>query len=279
MYNLRSLKIYVDGACPKNVGGPGGWCAWLEHPFDLGLPDEFLESRGYFHTTNNRMELRGCLFAHEWILERDENIMVQHVQIFSDSQYVCSSYTHSLWWSGNDWRNSAGREMLNADLWKELLRIRRKIRGRPRVELIQIPRRSCELAIKVDIGAKSAAQSPQYDDVGFRPGKIGRSRNKTKQAAKLFPAAGDEITILIYKSGALRRGVQIVRFQTYCEERRDFFDKFWALTDETIGNSLRLGHYYRVRMNDEPANPRIMDIVARLEKSDVISLPIGVATE
>jgi ribonuclease HI len=279
MSNLRALKIYVDGACPRNVGGPGGWCAWLEHPFDLGLPDEFLESRGYFHTTNNRMELRGCLFAHEWILERGESINVQHVQIFSDSQYVCRSYASSLWWSRNDWCNLAGREMLNADLWKQLLRIRRKIQGRPRIELIQIPRRNCALAIKVDAGAKTAAQSPQYEDVGFRPGKIGRSRNSVKKAAKLYQAAGGEITISVYRSEALRRGVQIVRFQTYCEERRDFFDKFWALTDETIGNSLHRGNYYRVRMNDEAANPRILEIVARLEKSEVIGQPIAVTID
>src|SRR5580704_10893536 len=279
MYDLRSLKIYVDGACPRNVGGPGGWCAWLEYPFDLGFPDEFLESRGYFHTTNNRMELRGCLFAHEWIVERGENIKAQHVQIFSDSQYVCRSYASSLWWSTNDWCNSAGREVLNADLWKELVRIRRKMRGRPRVEMLQIPRRSCPLAIKVDTGAKSAAQSPQYDDVGFRPGKIGRSRNNVKKAPKLYPAAGGEIISFVYKSGALRRGVQTIRFQTYCEERRDFFDKFWAMTDEVIGNSLHRGNFYRVRMNDEAANPRILEILATLEKSDVIGQPIAAAAE
>ncbi|MGB8800885.1 MAG: RNase H family protein [Candidatus Acidiferrales bacterium] len=279
MYDLRSLKIYVDGACPRNVGGPGGWCAWLEHPFGSGLPDEFLESRGYFRTTNNRMELRGCLFAHEWILDRSESIKAQHVQIFSDSQYVCESYACSLWWSTNDWCNSAGRQMLNVDLWKELLRTRRKIRGRPRVELIQIPRRSCPLAVKVDDGAKSAARSPQYNDVGFMPGKIGRSRNNVRKAARLYPAAGDEVIIFVYKSGVLRRGVQTIRFQAYCGERRDFFDKFWAMADEIIGNSLHRGNFYRVRMNDEAANPRILAILARLEKSEVIGQPIPVATE
>jgi hypothetical protein len=145
--------------------------------------------------------------------------------------------------------------------------------------LIQIPRRSCELAIKVDVGAKSAARSPQYDDVGFRPGKIGRPRNNVKTAARLYPAVGGEIIILIYKSGALRRGVQTIRFQTYCEERRDFFDKFWAMTDEHIGNSLHRGNYYRVRMNDEPGNPRILKILERLEKSDVIGPPTAAADE
>jgi len=39
MLDLRALKIYVDGACPRNVGGPGGFAAWREFPFDWGKPD------------------------------------------------------------------------------------------------------------------------------------------------------------------------------------------------------------------------------------------------
>ncbi len=68
-----------------------------------------------------------------WILAADgTELEVQQVQIATDSQYVCESYGNSVYWSRNDWCNSDGREMLNADLWKELLRIRKKNAGRPR---------------------------------------------------------------------------------------------------------------------------------------------------
>lgn len=279
MFDLRSLKIYVDGSCLKNPGGPGGWCAWLEFPFDWDRPDQFLESRGYLKTTNNRMEVRACLFAHEWILGDGAEMDVQHVQIATDSRYLCESYVRSVYWAQNDWCNTDGREVLNVDLWKELLRLRRKIAGRPRIEIVKIPRRSCELARSVDDGAKLAAKSPQYTDDGFKEGKVGRSRNNDKKAARLYPAAGEELIILVYKTESNRRGVQTIRFQTYSEGKRDFFDKFSARTDDAIGNSLHRGNVFRVRMNDEPSNPRIVAIIAVLEKSELMLRPSTIASE
>jgi ribonuclease HI len=272
-FDLRSLKIYVDGSCLKNPGGPGGWCAWVEFPFDWGRPDVFVESRGYFQTTNNRMELRAVLFAHEWVLGGCDGSEVQHVQIASDSKYVCENYGRSQYWAGDDWCNRDGREMLNVDLWKELLRIRRKISGRPRVEVMKIDRRSCQLAKNVDDGAKLAARSPQHTDGGFRPGKVGRSRNNNNKAAALYPAAGEEIIICVYKTEPTRRGVQTVRFQTYSEEKRDFFEKFYARADYLIGNSLHRGHAFQVRMNAEPRNPRIVEIIAELNKAELVGTP------
>jgi ribonuclease HI len=48
--------------------------ARIEYPFGLDLPDELIEYTGYFETNNNRMELRACVFAHEWICEQGENL-------------------------------------------------------------------------------------------------------------------------------------------------------------------------------------------------------------
>jgi ribonuclease HI len=270
MFDMRALKIFIDGSCLKNPGGPGGIALWREYPFDWGRPDEFLESRGYYATTNNRMELRACLFAHEWVLESGEEIGVQHVQVVTDSKYVFENYPRAVWWSQTDWCNSAGREVDNADLWKSVLKARRKIGGRPRVEMILISRRSVELAKYVDRDAKSAARSPQYEDTGFKPGKVGRSRNNDGRAAKPYPAAGEEIVICVYRTQVVRRGVQTIRFQTFSEEKRDFFEKFWARADETIGNSLHRGNAFLVRMNAEASNPRIVEIVSTLVKADLV---------
>src|SRR5690242_15017803 len=130
VFDLRSLKIYIDGACPGNRGGPGGFSAWVEYPFDWNRPDECLESRGYFKTTNNRMELRACLFAHEWVLEKGADIGVQHVQIATDSKYVKESYARAPEWLRDGGLNSHGRAMENMDLWRDVVRLRRKIAGR-----------------------------------------------------------------------------------------------------------------------------------------------------
>lgn len=274
MFDLRALKIYVDGACPGNTGGAGGFAAWIEFPFDWGLPDEFLASRGYFRTTNNRMELRACLFAHEWVLDERDELEVQLVQIATDSKYVHDSYQYSLQWSQKNWRNAHDRTVANIDLWKSLTRIRKKIAGRPRVELVKIGRCSSTIAKNVDRDAKLAANSPLYEDDGYKPGKIGRARNNTGKAGQMYPAAGQDVIIHVYGTRSSDRGVQMVKFQTYCGERRDFVDKFWAYADDSTGNSLHRGNAFRVRMNDLPQNPRIVEIVERLDKSGLIKRPV-----
>lgn len=262
--------MHIDGACPGNKGGAGGFAIWLEYPFYSDKAPEFVEARGYFHTTNNRMELMACLVAHGWILEKTGELGFQTVEMITDSKYVDDGYRNSLYWSKNDWCNLADREMENVDLWKDLLRIRKKIRGMPRIEMVRIPRRSTEVAKFVDRDAQAAATKPQFEDVGYRPGKIGRSRNNDGKAAKPYPADGREITILIYNTRPNRKGTQTIRFQTYAETERDFFEKFWARAEDRLGNSLHRGNCYSVRMNDMSDNPRIVEITAVLDKAELI---------
>lgn len=87
-FDLRAIKIYIDGSCRKNPGGAGGFAARIEYPFDWNLPDELVEYVGYFETNNNRMELRACVFAHEWVLDQGEHLDVRHVQIVTDSSLL-----------------------------------------------------------------------------------------------------------------------------------------------------------------------------------------------
>lgn len=268
MFDPSAIKLYVDGSCLKNPGGPGGFCVWLEYPLYSDKTSELIESRGFFHTTSNRMELRACLFAHEWILENRDSLEVQHIQIVSDSKYVCEAYQWSLGWSTNNWENKFGRQMDNLDLWKELLRLRRKISGRPRISVEKIDRRSNQLAINVDNGCKSAARQPACEDRGFRQGKVGRARRGDKSAPKPYPAAGETLTIKVYGTEAIARDVQSVKFHAFDEKAQDFLVKYSAQTTNEIGNSLHRGNLFRIRMNDIPQNPRIIEILEQLDKEE-----------
>lgn len=268
-FDLRALKIYIDGSCRRNPGGSGGFAARLEFPFDQGREDEPLHGIGYFETTNNRMELSACLYAHEWLLEQGDGLGVQHVQIVTDSKYVYENYNRSIGWSKNGWCTVHDRPVDNPDLWKDLLRVRKKIGGRFRVEVKLIPGKSTLITNAVDRDAKNSSASPTKSDRGFKSGKIGRSKNSTGKAAKMFPAAGEELVIRIYQTLSVRRDVQKVKFQTYSEVRKDFIDKHMAYTEAAIGNALHRQHVYRVRMNDVPEYPRIEEILEELEEADL----------
>jgi len=225
------------------------------------------------------MELRACLFAHEWVLEQGRGIGVQRVQVVTDSNYVHENYNRAIRWSGSDWCSAYGRKVGNVDLWKALLRLRRKISGRPRVETVKVDRRSSQIAKAVDNGAKLAARHPTYTDDGFKPGKIGRTRNRDRRAARRYPAAGESLIILVYKMEVVSRGTQNIRFQTYSEDKRDFFEKFSAQADDVIANSLHRGNVFLVRLNDIPQNPRILEILAAMDKSELIGEPAGTVSE
>lgn len=268
-FDLRALKIYVDGSCTKNPGGSGGFAARLEYPFDWNRPDELLDFCGYFETNNNRMELRACVFVHEWILRQKEQLGVDHVQVVTDSKYVYDNYNRCIGWSRNGWRNFHERPVENVDLWKQLLRVRRKLGGLIRVQMQLIKGKSTPIAKEVDRAAKAASKLPSRVDLGFRSGKVGRSKNSTSAAAQMFPAAGQNIVIRVYQTVAVRRDEQKLKFQVFSEEKKDFFDKFTAYAAPAVGNQLHRQHIYLVRMNDVAQYPRVEEILAELDEADI----------
>lgn len=112
--DLRSLIIFTDGACTGNPG-PGGWASILAFP-----EGRVLELGGHNpQTTNNRMEIVGTLRALAALKEAPSPVIF----LYTDSTYVIRGITQWIWgWKQKGWRNSAGEEVSNRDLWEELLR-------------------------------------------------------------------------------------------------------------------------------------------------------------
>ena len=105
------ITIYTDGSSRGNPG-PGGYAAIIFEG------DKVKEIGGWEEeTTNNRMELRAVIEALRSIPEDSE------IEIHSDSEYVVKGIT--LWalnWQKNGWRTKAKKDVLNKDLWEELLK-------------------------------------------------------------------------------------------------------------------------------------------------------------
>ena len=107
-----TVEIYSDGACSGNPC-PGGWAAILRYG------DYEKEISGYDpDTTNNRMEMTAALMA---LRELNQPC---HVILHSDSAYLINAFRHK-WldkWVKNGWKNAAGNDVINTDLWKALLK-------------------------------------------------------------------------------------------------------------------------------------------------------------
>ena len=108
---MKQVTIYTDGACSGNPG-PGGWGAILEYN---GVEKEL--SGGEAHTTNNRMELSGVIFALKALKEPCA------VDLYTDSKYVFDAVDKG-WvygWRAKGWIKSDKKPALNVDLWETLL--------------------------------------------------------------------------------------------------------------------------------------------------------------
>ncbi len=106
------VTIYTDGGARFNPG-PGGY--GIVQIYD-GERKEM--SGGYRLTTNNRMELMGCIVALRELEHRDKP-----VTLYSDSSYVVNGIVKG-WaksWRKRGWIKSDKSPAVNPDLWAELL--------------------------------------------------------------------------------------------------------------------------------------------------------------
>ena len=95
--------MYTDGAAKGNPG-PGGYGTVLiygQHRKEL--------SEGFYHTTNNRMELLAVIKGLEALTTEGMN-----VEVYSDSKYVVDAI-EKKWLQG--WLKKGFQKIKNPDLW------------------------------------------------------------------------------------------------------------------------------------------------------------------
>lgn len=110
------VTLYSDGSSRGNPG-PGGYGTILRYTASSGAVHEKEFSAGFSCTTNNRMELLGCIVGLE-ALRRPCTVTV-----YSDSQYLVNAFNQN-WvagWLKRGWKNAQKQPVKNVDLWKRLL--------------------------------------------------------------------------------------------------------------------------------------------------------------
>ncbi len=108
------VHVYTDGAARGNPG-PGGYGIVMEW-VGKAYRKEF--SKGFKHTTNNRMELLAVIDALKKLKKPGVSVLV-----FTDSKYVVDSVKKG-WIFG--WEKKKFKDRKNSDLWKDFLEEYRK---------------------------------------------------------------------------------------------------------------------------------------------------------
>ncbi|WP_334473380.1 ribonuclease HI [Arsenophonus sp. PmNCSU2021_1] len=105
----KQVEIFTDGSCLGNPG-PGGYGILLRYN-----KHEKTLSKGYFRTTNNRMELMAAIIGLETLKQPCQVILT------TDSQYVRQGITQWIHnWKNRQWRRADKSPVLNVDLWQRL---------------------------------------------------------------------------------------------------------------------------------------------------------------
>jgi ribonuclease HI len=113
MGRCKEVTIYSDGACLGNPG-PGGYGVVLIY---RGKRKEI--SGGFRLTTNNRMEIMAAIAGLRALKTRC------NVTLITDSQLLINTMTKG-WaerWRRNGWKKRNNEDVLNVDLWKDLLEL------------------------------------------------------------------------------------------------------------------------------------------------------------
>lgn len=106
------IEVYTDGGCGYRRTSIGAWAYVM-----VGPDGKVTEATGTDpETTNNRMEMMAVISALQALPNDAEAV------IYADSEYVIKGVT--VWcrnWLRNGWKNSAGNDVINRDLWEVLI--------------------------------------------------------------------------------------------------------------------------------------------------------------
>lgn len=151
----KQIEIFTDGSCLGNpgAGGIGVLLRYKQHEKSL--------SKGYFLTTNNRMELLAVIEALNSLKEPCD------IHLYSDSQYMKNGITQWIFnWKKNNWKASSGKPVKNQDLWIALDQAIARHKVDWRWVKGHAGHRENELCDQL---AKQGAENPTLHDEGYQP--------------------------------------------------------------------------------------------------------------
>ena len=218
-----------------------------------------LNPPGYKSATNNQMELRACILALEEASKMECLITISKVVIHTDSMYVVRNYPVAMFqWQKNRWLSKSGRPILNAELWKDLIKIRKKIWKN--VEIKWVKGHSKNLYNRaVDKLAKNSAKNATNKPLSTL--EIRRKKSARSVEPGCVKMLGQRLSIHIITSEYLRTH----KLYKYRYEVISKNSPYYHFVDFIFSDfEFKTGHIYYIVMNKELNNPRINKIIREI---------------
>ena len=261
MIHEDALNIYTDGSSYSGprTGGIGIRFVTINDTGDEVVED--LPMTGYKNATNNSMELYACVVALQKAYGHPKISHLNRICIFTDSRYVVDNYKKAIFqWPKQKWSNRSGAPVLNAGLWKQLVR---EIRKAPRkVEFTWVRGHSRNPHNRaVDKLAKQSAKNAVNDPMSI----VTVRRKQTEKSVDIgsVEMQGQRLAVRIITSEYLR--VQkLVKYKYEVLSKRS---KYFGNVDLIYStHDLRAGHHYEISVNRNTSNPRVLNVLRELER-------------
>jgi ribonuclease HI len=123
MIREDALNIFTDGSSfsSPRVGGVGIRIVTVNEAGHEVIED--FPMTGYRGATNNQMELFACVCGLREAATHPRVNSYNRICIFTDSRYVVDNFNNALFgWPKQRWMTYSGTPVLNANLWKDLIR-------------------------------------------------------------------------------------------------------------------------------------------------------------
>jgi len=265
MVQENALNIYTDGSSfsSPRVGGIGVRFICVDRSGIEILTKDF-DSPGYKGATNNQMELLACITALDEALSLPELHLIDKIVIYTDSLYVKDNYPRALFtWQKTRWRNQFGKPILNADLWKRLLKsVKRLYLLRKRVDIQWVKGHSKDPHNKaVNKLAKRSAKLPANSPLTVV--QVRRKHSHKRTTPNSVEMKGQRLSIRIITAEYLR----VQRTNKYRYEVISKRSKYYQCVDTIFGDvDLRAAHSYLVSVNKNQNNPTITKLHSEIPK-------------
>jgi ribonuclease HI len=257
-----AVNIFTDGSSkPKPRRGGVGFRIIVTG--EDGHEKVYDESpNGYPGATNNEMELQACIEGLAFLRSGRCPIDLadfRKVVIYTDSAYVHNNVGTAIsQWSRSRWMRGGGPPVLNARLWQGLIRAMKRTPIPVHIEWV--PGKSSHHTKAVDRLAKDSADRPYGRAVAG--GVVRRKRSAQQTDPGIVPMEGQIADVYIVESQYLStQRCSRYRYKIQGGDLDGALD--WAFSDL----QLRPAHAYRVRFNENPSYPQIVE---RLDEVAVI---------
>lgn len=260
MFDENAINIYTDGSSfssPRR-GGVGMRFVFVDET-GCGQFEDW-SPPGHQSATNNQMELKACILALREARRRRLASRFPRIVVHTDSMYICDSYKKAIFqWPKQRWFRRSGAPVLNAMLWKELVR---EIKASGcRVDFRWVKGHAKDHHNKAaDKLAKQSAQSPLRKPTLSH---VSVRRKKSAASVELGSVAltGQRLSIRIISCERLP--IQRLWKPKYevVSRASPYYGKIDLIYSDIL---IRDGHSYHVRVNNDIANPRIVRVFREL---------------